>query len=230
MSRAGALPAVHVEHHDGWAEIRLNRPETRNALSGELVDDLVEALASVAAGAAGAIGGPSVAVLSAAGPTFCAGGDRADLAAGRPTPIGEVVAALNETPLFVIAEVAGDVYGAGIAMLAACPVVLCSTGVSFVLPAAATRDIFPAAFFPYLGGAIPDRALLALGLRSEPLDAVRAANYGMITTAVAPEDLRRETQAWIEVVWGRPQAATAARRHWKERVLRELPAYLQTLH
>ena len=50
-------------------ELRLNRPEARNALSIELCDAITDALSDIDAGVARAI------VLSGAGKTFCAGAD-----------------------------------------------------------------------------------------------------------------------------------------------------------
>jgi methylglutaconyl-CoA hydratase len=55
------------------AIITLNRPEKRNALSPELIEDLMAALASVEEGTA------RVAILTGAGPAFCAGMDLAAL-------------------------------------------------------------------------------------------------------------------------------------------------------
>ena len=153
---------VSVESHAEWAEIRLDRAERRDALSWELVGELVTALESVAAA------GIPVAVLSAAGPTFCAGGDLREAKAGRRAPLEELVTAMNACPSFVIARVHGDVHGGGIALLTACPVVVCSSAASFVLPAAAASDVFPDGFFPYLGGDAAARQLVELGLRSGP--------------------------------------------------------------
>ena len=55
------------------ALITLNRPEKRNALSPELIADFLEALATIESGPA------RVAILTGAGPGFCAGMDLASL-------------------------------------------------------------------------------------------------------------------------------------------------------
>src|SRR3954452_1953963 len=100
---------VDVTLHAGWAEVRLNRPQKRNALSWAVAEQLVTALHQIAAD------GRSAAVLSANGPVFCAGGDLEDQKAGRPAPIAEVVHGMGDSGLFLIARVEGPVHGGGIA-------------------------------------------------------------------------------------------------------------------
>jgi len=202
---------VSIENHAGWAEVRLDRAERRNALSWDLVGDLVAALESAAAST-------PVVVLSAAGPTFCAGGDRHDAEAGRRAPLEELVTAMNGCPSFVIARVHGDVHGGGLALLTACPVVICSSTASFVLPAAADRDVFPDGFFSYIGGDAAGRRLVEFGLRSVPISAERAAGMGLVTSVVPPELLDREVSAWVSDAVARPGATGGARRYWQDRI------------
>lgn len=66
MSEAPVL----VEHHDGWAEIILNRPERKNSLTGPLATALLEAIQDVSADDA-----LRVAVIRGAGAAFCSGLD-----------------------------------------------------------------------------------------------------------------------------------------------------------
>ena len=135
---------VLLHWHEGWAEVRLNRPEKRNALSWAFTGRLLEAFGEVAAS------GRAVAVLAANGPVFCAGGDVEDQRAGRQAPVAEITHGLADLPLFLVARVEGPVYGGGIAMLTACPVVLCTPNVEFSLPAAGLVGRFPSGFFTYL--------------------------------------------------------------------------------
>ena len=61
---------VQIERHDGWVELVLNRPETRNAIDGPLADAFADALAELnAATDLAAI------VLRGAGGAFCSGLD-----------------------------------------------------------------------------------------------------------------------------------------------------------
>jgi enoyl-CoA hydratase/carnithine racemase len=211
-------PLVSIVDHGSWAELRLDRAAKRNALSWDLAEDFMSGLRTLAEGEICAV------VLSAAGPVFCAGGDRHEAQSGRRPPHDELVAALHAAPFFLIAQVEGDVVGAGMALLAACPVVLCLPSVTFLLPAAGTQDIFPETFLPALGGAAGDRALLEFALGSQPLAADQAQAMGLVNAVVAPEFMAETVAQWVELVLSRPAAAAGARRFWRERRMAQLEA------
>lgn len=202
---------VSIVRHGRWAELRLERPAKRNALSRDLAEDFVAGLRILADDGIQAV------VLSAAGPVFCAGGDRAEAQDGRRSPVDELLAALHAAPFFLIARVEGDVVGGGMALLSPCPVVLCLPSVTFLLPAARTQDIFPEAFLPTLGHAAGDRALLEFSLRSEPLPADQAKDLGLVNSVVAPDAMDATVAGWVDLVLERPTAAVGARRFWRER-------------
>src|SRR4051795_12764742 len=69
---------IEVTLHDGWAEVRLNRPNKRNALSWAMAEELVAVLNEIKTS------GRAAAVLAANWPVFCAGGALEDQKAGRP--------------------------------------------------------------------------------------------------------------------------------------------------
>jgi len=68
---------VLTERRDGVATITLNRPDRLNAMSAELLDGLLAAVA-----AAVSDDGVRVLVLTGAGRGFCVGGDLQGFAAG----------------------------------------------------------------------------------------------------------------------------------------------------
>jgi enoyl-CoA hydratase/carnithine racemase len=209
-------PLVSILRHASWAEIRLERAAKRNAMSWALAEELMAALETLTDGETAAV------VLSAAGPVFCAGGDREETREGRTPPFTELQAALNAAPFFLIARVEGDVVGGGMALLAACPVVLCLSTVTFLLPAAGAQDLFPAAFLPALGDVTGERALLEFALRSAPLSADAALTMGLVNSVVGPDLMDATVAEWLELVGSRPSAAAGARRFWRERRLAQL--------
>ena len=213
-----ATPLVSIVHHGPWSELRLERAAKRNALSWALAEDLIAALRSLADAEV------QVVVLSASGPVFCAGGDRQEAEAGRRPPLDEVVEALHAAPFFLIARVEGHVIGGGMALLAPCPVTLCPPSVTFLLPAAGSRDVFPGTFLPALGGAPNDRELLEFALRSEPLTADRAQAMGLVNAVVPPEAMDDVVAGWVELLLQRPEATAEARRFWREQRLAQLHA------
>lgn len=73
-------PLLLIEVHAGIATLTLNRPEARNALSGELIGALRRAVRWAQAAES-----VNVIVLTGADPTFCAGLDLKELGAGSTT-------------------------------------------------------------------------------------------------------------------------------------------------
>lgn len=83
------MSTVLIEVHEGWAEIVFNRPETRNAIDGELAQALAAALDSVEKDAS-----VRAVVLRGAGNAFCSGLDLKALARRREQGGGDDFAAL----------------------------------------------------------------------------------------------------------------------------------------
>jgi len=65
---------VRVTTRDAFAHVTLARPERRNALSLEVIEDLLSAFAEIGAGKTRGV------LLDAEGPVFSAGHDFADMA------------------------------------------------------------------------------------------------------------------------------------------------------
>ena len=113
---------------DGVAMLTLNRPDRLNAMSGPMLDALLEALPRLADD--GEVG---VVVLTGSGRGFCAGGDVKAMAEGREfggTTLEEKAQALrssmevsrwlHEMPKPTIAMVRGAAAGAGLSLALAC--------------------------------------------------------------------------------------------------------------
>src|SRR4051794_30678026 len=74
---------VLQEQSGAVAVLTLNRPDTRNALSAEMLAELADAFRAV-----GADAGIRAVVLAANGPAFCAGHDLKEITACRQDPDG----------------------------------------------------------------------------------------------------------------------------------------------
>ena len=127
-------PQLIETHEAGVATLTMNRPEARNALTGEMQAALSEALPRLAADLA-----VRAVVLTGAGGAFCAGGDVKSFAAatsgGSPAAGGgfnleqralglrmstEVCRWLHEMPKPTLAVIGGAAAGAGLSMALAC--------------------------------------------------------------------------------------------------------------
>lgn len=128
------MSAVRVEDHDvdrGHVRIlTIDRQERRNALDLADREDLLEALRA-ADEEARAI------VLTGAGPVFCAGGDIGsmsqdrDVARHRLEVVNAVARQLVNGRRPVVAAVEGGAYGLGLALAAACDLVVCGRSATF---------------------------------------------------------------------------------------------------
>jgi len=129
-------PAVLAARTGDRLELRLNRPEKRNAFSAELRDSLCEALALVIQDAS-----VRSVVLSGVGPSFCSGGDLDEFGTlPDPASAHAVRATRNAAGLLarcaerVEAQVHGACVGAGVELPAFCRRVVADPAAFFLLP------------------------------------------------------------------------------------------------
>lgn len=210
-ARGPAVSLIEVRAGQGWTELRLNRPERRNALSTALAEELCGALQ-----AAGDRGEPVL--LGANGPVFCAGADLSEGISRRgDRPSTRVLDALLHSPVLIVAAVSAPVYGAGIALVQACPVVVATSGAALNLPEA-RHGFFPAGIVPYLEDVVPSRRLLALGMTAGLLSAEEAAGLGLFTELVDEGNLEDRCGYWLELAAREPEVARQAQRYWAERL------------
>ncbi|OVZ57267.1 hypothetical protein CDO44_19430 [Pigmentiphaga sp. NML080357] len=116
---------------DGWGHLRLDRPQAGNRVA-------LEALAAMTALLDSERGRAGVLLLSAAGPDFCLGRERAEQAAPIPPfdafrPVAAFYRALSEFPGLTISAVQGRAAGFGVGMALRTDVCLASDDASFTL-------------------------------------------------------------------------------------------------
>ena len=112
---------VTVEQYQGYAVVRLNRPEKKNAQNRAARRDLLTALTSLRAEC-------RAIVLTGCGDSFCSGVDlkeaRADAEAGAAPDPGsdwiEVLIAIREHPAVFIAAINGLALGGGATLISVC--------------------------------------------------------------------------------------------------------------
>jgi enoyl-CoA hydratase/carnithine racemase len=114
--------------------------------------------------------------------------------------------------------VRAGVYGAGVSLLSACPVVLATGNASLHLPEA-KRGIFPVGVVPYMEAQIPRRRLLSIGMEGGSISAAEALQYGLITEVVPDEQLEARSRSWAELAVSQPEVAKQAKRWWSEPIL-----------
>src|SRR6476661_6764424 len=141
---APATDAVLVRADRRAARITLNRPGKRNALSLELMEELIATLHRL-----GEDPGVRAIVIDSAGPAFSAGHDLTEMI-GRDVPFyqrlfdvcSELMETIHRVPQPVIAKVEGMATAAGCQLVAACDLAVAGDGalVNRVVPVEALED------------------------------------------------------------------------------------------
>jgi 2-(1,2-epoxy-1,2-dihydrophenyl)acetyl-CoA isomerase len=200
---------------DGVATLTLNRPDRLNALSTEIMEGLLGALARLADDTSiGAI------VLTGAGRAFCSGGDVKSMAEGtsvRSTEEAvkrlrgrmEVSRLLHEMAKPTIAMVNGPAAGAGLSLALACDLRIASTSARFVTAFARvgfSGDFGGSYFLSKLIGSGRARELY---FTSEPLDAQQALALGIANRVVPDAELNEATMTLARSLARGPRIALA---------------------
>jgi 2-(1,2-epoxy-1,2-dihydrophenyl)acetyl-CoA isomerase len=200
---------------DGVALVTLNRPDRLNALSGPMLDALLETLPRLAADpAVGCV------VITGAGRGFCAGGDVKMMAEGREMAGDsmedraqglrdkmETSRWLHEMPKPTIAMVRGAAAGAGLSLALACDLRVASETARFATAFARvgySGDFGGSWYLTQLVGTAKARELY---YTAEIVDARQALALGIANRVVADDKLEEETMALARKIASGPRVA-----------------------
>ena len=234
MSRVIDTGTEHLQAHvdEGVAVLTMNRPERRNALSGEMLDGMALALAD-----AELASDVACLVLTGAGGAFCAGGDVKGMAearsgggSGRGPGLDERIhgqrvsqrataGRIYRMPKPVIASLPGAAAGAGLSLALACDLRIAAENALLTTAFAKvgfSGDYGGTFFLSQLVGAAKARELYFL---SERLDAKQAERLGLVNRVVPTAALEEETLALARQL---AQGPTIAYRYMKENIHRAL--------
>jgi enoyl-CoA hydratase/carnithine racemase len=181
---------VLVEEAGSAARIRLNRPDRRNALSLNLMDELATVLKSL-----GERTELRALVIEAAGPTFSAGHDLGEMV-GRDLPFyerlfdscTELMETIHRVPQPVIAKVHGIATAAGCQLVAACDLAVAADDARFATPGVKIGLFCSTPMVP-LSRAIGRKRALEMLLTGAPISAATALEWGLVNRVVPVSDL-----------------------------------------
>jgi len=195
-------PVVLYEIDDKVSVITLNRPDKLNAISPELMRQLLDAFARADAEEA-----TSVVLLRAEGRSFCAG---YDIGAGPANPdwrSDPIKAHKHLAPQLefemtpwhlkkpVIASVQGHVMGGGCELVMLCDLTIAADDAVFGEPEVRFSSVGPAIVMPAIIGYKKARELLYFG---DAIDAETALRLGMVNRIVPLAELREKSLAWAK--------------------------------
>jgi enoyl-CoA hydratase len=200
---------VEIEDHIGT--IRLNRPEALNALSGQLLDELAEAVAEMDAS-----NRVRVIVLTGSDKVFAAGADIKDLAEKTFVDVfledyfNATVEAIQRCRKPIIAAVAGYCLGGGCELAMLCDIVIAADSAKFGQPEINIGVIPAMGGTQRLARAVGKAKAMELCLTGRFMDAAEAESSGLVSRVVAAKDLQREARETAAKIAAKSPLATRA--------------------
>jgi len=189
-SQATDYQNVLVALDAGAARITLNRPEKRNALSLELMQELTVALREVSAQAA-----TRSIVIEGAGPAFSAGHDLSEMIGRDEAFYRELFGActvlmetIHDLPQPVIAKIHAIATAAGCQLVAACDLAVAAQGARFGTPGVKIGLFCSTPMVP-LSRAIGRKRAMQMLLTGETIDATTALDWGLVNRVVPAAQL-----------------------------------------
>jgi len=207
---------IVVEVNGPVQSITLHRPERRNAMSPEMQEELIAALAEAAES------GCRVLILAGAGEAFCSGLDLSSLKATQgqapaesradAVRIARLFSDLYELPIPTIAAVHGAAIAGGTGLAMICDFTLATPAAKFGFTEVRIGFV-PSLVSAYLALQIGDKRSRDLLLTGRLFDAAEAYRLGLVHEVVPPVDLAGHVQALAEIlIANSPRALTATKR------------------
>jgi enoyl-CoA hydratase/carnithine racemase len=171
--------AVLLEVEHGTATITLNRPKVRNAIDKPTADALAAVLDEVDERS-----DVTVAIITGAGTTFCAGMDLKAFSATKERPLHDVRGAfgiVRKPPAKpIIAAIEGNALGGGLEIALACDLIVATRSSRLGLPEVRRGLVAAAGGVVRLPRRIPRGVAMELILTGEPVSAERGLELGLV--------------------------------------------------
>jgi methylglutaconyl-CoA hydratase len=223
---------VHLAHDNRVATITLNRPDKRNAISYELIEDVSAALEEVAHSSA------LVLVLTGAGKAFCSGMDLENLKAlvGRSTDqsvkdsetMARLFRSLYDFPRPTIAAVNGAAIAGGCGLATLCDFTLAVPEAKFGYTEVRIGFI-PAIVSIFLLRQIGEKHARDLLLTGRIIGADEAHRIGLINEIVPAEQLmQRARKLALELMENSPASLVSTKRLLSDHARVELASQIQS--
>ena len=193
-AKIGSAPLLLVDRPlAGVALVTMNRPDTRNSLSLDMIDRMHSRFTRLAVDRT-----VYAIVLAANGPVFCAGHDLKELTAHRAdadkglafyteamTRCSAMMQAIVACPKPVIAAVQGTATAAGCQLVATCDLAVAADTAKFCTPGV-NIGLFCSTPMVALSRNVGRKRAMEMLLIGDLLSAADAADYGLVNRVVAP--------------------------------------------
>jgi enoyl-CoA hydratase len=192
---------VRYEVADRVATIALDQPETRNALSDEVLDDLIEAFEM----ARDDDSVRCVVLTSTHEKVFSSGGNLAGFAADEPLVhkhwgtdrFPRLFRMIGELGKPTICAANGHVLAGALGLALACDLIVARDGVRFGTPEI-NVGVFPFMILALIYRNVPRKKATELLLLGEQVSAQEAERIGIVNRVVAPEEFEATVADWAQ--------------------------------
>lgn len=205
----------------GICTLTLDSPHNRNALSRQLIAELLDGLAAAEAD-------PEVRAILVAheGKVFCSGADLAEASSAdaneAPRSMIEVQRAIVSSSKPVVVAVGGAARAGGLGIIAAADVAVAAEEATFALTEV-RLGLAPAVISAPLLARMNTRAAQQTFLTAEPFDGRAAAEHGLVTCAVPREKLDEEVgRVCAALAKGHPQGLRETKKLLNRQICRDL--------
>ncbi len=208
---------ITVKYKNSIANVTLNRPNVRNAMNAQMIQEITEAFLDLH-------NNPDirVIVLSGKGTSFCAGVDlqlmkeygkmSRDENVDSGNKLEEMYHAIDSCSKAVVGKIHGHAFGGGFGLCTVCDIVVADEETSFSL-SEVLIGIIPAIIGPYSVKKIGYSHFRALGISGERFDGDFAEQIGLIHYSVQNNKLNATTDSVVNQLL---KASPKAISHFKD--------------
>ena len=208
---------IELEHQPGLVILWLNRPEKRNALDLEMIQEMDSAIQGI-----NAMEDDTIVVLRGRGEAFCSGGD-----------LGWMQRAIDLTPeenyaecltlskflynlyscnKVTIAAIHGATYGGGVGLAAACDLAICVDDTQFSL-SELRMGLVASSISPYILKKMGENRTKELVFSSRLFNGNEAEKYALVNRSVPHDQLDNVLNEYIiQISKGAPKARALAKK------------------
>jgi methylglutaconyl-CoA hydratase len=195
------------------ARVTLNRPDKRNALNDEVIEELRDAMRRTAVDE-----NVRVVLLTGAGKDFCSGADLAALQKISQATVmenisdarnfAELFVAMRRHPRPIIAAVRGRALAGGCGLSTACDLILAEESAQFGYPEV-NIGFIPAMVMAVLRRSVSEKRAFELITRGEIISSQTALEIGLINRVFADDAFEAETNSYVEQLAAKSASAVS---------------------
>jgi len=199
------MSLIQVKIQDRIGTIALNNYEKRNALSSELIAEMIKALKHIEAKKAKVV----VLRTSESNPVWSAGHDISELPKANQDPLPysdpleQVLRAIRHHPTPIIGMIHGSVWGGACDLAMNCDMIIADETCAFaVTPSKLGLPYNPSGIQSFLSR-VPINVVREMFFTADPIDSNRALNFGLVNRLVPQEELESTTYQIAKTICSR---------------------------